>query len=45
VRTFTGNLERSTTGSSLHCVWVPVHDDRRDRLVSTSIDPDVQQEK
>jgi hypothetical protein len=29
----------STTGSSLYCVWVRVHENGRDRLVSIWIDP------
>jgi hypothetical protein len=29
----------STTGSGLYCVWVRVHDNGRDRLVSIWIDP------
>jgi hypothetical protein len=34
----TENLGDSTTGSSLYCVWVPVHDEGGDRLVSIWID-------
>ena len=29
----------STTGSGLYCVWVQVHENGRDRLVSIRIDP------
>jgi len=34
MRKHTENLWNATTGSSLHCVWVRVQDDRGDRLVS-----------
>ncbi len=39
MRNRTDNLANSMTGSSLYCVWVPVHDDRGDRLISIWIDP------
>jgi hypothetical protein len=39
MRNYTENSGNSMTGSSLYCVWVPVHDDRGDRLVSIWIDP------
>ena len=39
MRNLTDNLWNFTTGSSLYCAWVPVHDDRGDRLVSIWIDP------
>jgi hypothetical protein len=35
----TENLENSTTGSSLYCVWVSAHDEGGDRLVAIWIDP------
>jgi hypothetical protein len=34
----TENLRDSTTGSSLYCVWIRVHDGGGDRLVSIWID-------
>jgi hypothetical protein len=37
-RNTTENLGDSTTGSSLYCVWVPVHDEGGDRLMSIWID-------
>jgi hypothetical protein len=39
MRSFALNFLNSTKGSSLHCVWVHVQDDRGDRLVSIWIDP------
>jgi hypothetical protein len=39
MRNTTENLENFATGASLYCVWVPVHDDKGDRLVSIWIDP------
>ena len=36
---FSPNFSNSSTGSRLHCVWVPVHENGRDRLVSIWIDP------
>jgi hypothetical protein len=33
------NFSNSSTGSDLYCVWVQVHDNARDRLVSIWIDP------
>jgi hypothetical protein len=39
MRNFSENLWNSATGSSLHCVWVYVQDERGDRLVSVWIDP------
>jgi hypothetical protein len=38
IRNLTKNLWDSTTGSGLCCVWVLVHDDGGDRLVSIWID-------
>lgn len=34
----TENLWNSTRDTSLYCVWVPVHDDTRNRLVAIWID-------
>jgi hypothetical protein len=39
MRGFLPNFSNSTTGSSLYCVWVRVHNSGRDRLVSIWIDP------
>ena len=39
MRNITENLWNSTRGSNLYCVWVPVHADGGDRLVSIWIDP------
>jgi uncharacterized protein GlcG (DUF336 family) len=39
MRNFTGNPWNSTTGSHLYCVWITVHDDGGDRLVSIWMDP------
>jgi hypothetical protein len=39
MRNITENLWNSTRGSKLYCVWVPVHADGGDRLVSIWIDP------
>jgi hypothetical protein len=39
MRNLTDNLWNSTRGSNLYCVWVPVHDDGGDRLISIWIDP------
>jgi len=36
---FSRNFTNSSTGSRLYCVWVRVHDNARDRLVSIWIDP------
>jgi hypothetical protein len=36
---FSRNFSNSSTGSGLYCVWVQVHDNARDRLVSIWIDP------
>ncbi len=36
---FAANFWNSTTGTGLYCVWVRVHDDGGDRLVSRWIDP------
>ena len=36
---FSANFSNSFTGSRLYCVWVRVHDNARDRLVSIWIDP------
>ena len=36
---FSRNFSNSSTGSRLYCVWVRVHDNARDRLVSIWIDP------
>jgi hypothetical protein len=36
---FSPNFSNSSTGSRLYCVWVPVHENGRDRLVSIWIDP------
>jgi hypothetical protein len=38
MRNINENLWNPTTGSSLYCVWVPVHDDGGDRLVAIWID-------
>jgi hypothetical protein len=38
MRGFLPNFSNSTIGSSLYCVWVRVHSDGRDRLVSIWID-------
>jgi hypothetical protein len=39
MRNITENLWNSTRGSNLYCVWMPVHTDGGDRLVSIWIDP------
>jgi hypothetical protein len=39
MRNFTDNPWNSTTGSPLYCVWITVHDDGGDRLVSIWMDP------
>ena len=39
MRNITEQLWNPTTGASLYCVWVPVHDDGGDRLVAIWIDP------
>jgi hypothetical protein len=39
MRNITENLWNSTRGSNLYRVWVPVHADGGDRLVSLWIDP------
>ena len=36
---FSRNFSNSSTGSGLYCVWVRVHENGRDRLVSIWIDP------
>jgi hypothetical protein len=36
---FSRNFSNSSTRSRLYCVWVRVHDNGRDRLVSIWIDP------
>ena len=36
---FAANFWNSMTGTGLYCVWVRVHDDGGDRLVSRWIDP------
>jgi hypothetical protein len=36
---FSRNFSNSSTGSRPYCVWVPVHENGRDRLVSIWIDP------
>jgi hypothetical protein len=36
---FSRNFSNSSTGSRLYCVWVRVHENGRDRLVSIWIDP------
>ena len=38
MRNITENFWNSTTGSNLYCVWVPVHADGGDRLVTIWID-------
>ncbi len=39
MRNFAPIFWNSTTGSGLYCVWVLVHDDGGDRLVSIWIEP------
>jgi hypothetical protein len=39
MRNITEKLWNPTTGLSLYCVWVPVHDEGGDRLVAIWIDP------
>jgi hypothetical protein len=39
MRNSAANFWNSTTGTGLYCVWVRVHDDGGDRLVSRWIDP------
>jgi hypothetical protein len=39
MRGFLPNFSSSTTASSLYCVWVRVHSNGRDRLVSIWIAP------
>lgn len=39
MRSFALNFLNSTKGSSRHCVWARVQDDRGHRLVSIWIDP------
>jgi hypothetical protein len=39
MRNLAPNFWNSTAGSDLYCVWVPVHEDGRDPLVSIWIDP------
>jgi hypothetical protein len=39
MRNITENLWNPTTGSSLYCVWVPIHDGGGDRLAAIWIDP------
>ena len=38
MRIITDNLPHSTRNSSLYCVWVPVHDNGRERLAAIWID-------
>jgi hypothetical protein len=38
MRNITENFYNSATDSGIYCVWVPVHGDRGDRLVSIWID-------
>lgn len=38
MRNLSDNLVNSATGPLLYCVWIRVHDDRGDRLVSIWMD-------